>query len=227
MMLLRLNSLTYLLLIISLVLSQGEDDGSCDNDAVANVVCEDLHPDCPIWAQNPDECDKNARLMMRSCQKSCNVCGPCEDEEDDCENWAIAGECKINPSYMLVSCRRACENCGGDEDYGDAARKRLSKAGEDFGVGQRVDEEHEDEIWRALDEMENYFKKIREDPETTNEMHGILDNCRNKNENCGLWKVLGACENVRAQIHLPSNCAAVNLLFYSRYLFVGFVPSTG
>jgi len=38
--------------------------------------------------------------------------GYCEDEHDDCSDWASRGECKSNPKYMLSNCCKSCKKGG-------------------------------------------------------------------------------------------------------------------
>lgn len=35
----------------------------------------------------------------------------CEDLEDGCEEWALAGECDKNPGFMMSNCKRSCDAC--------------------------------------------------------------------------------------------------------------------
>jgi len=37
----------------------------------------------------------------------------CEDENNNCEDWANSGECSKNPGYMLQHCRFSCRQCVG------------------------------------------------------------------------------------------------------------------
>ncbi|XP_071522305.1 zinc metalloproteinase nas-15-like [Panulirus ornatus] len=34
----------------------------------------------------------------------------CRDNDESCQEWAMAGECKVNPSHMFVNCCRSCLN---------------------------------------------------------------------------------------------------------------------
>jgi hypothetical protein len=36
----------------------------------------------------------------------------CEDEYDECAEWAANGECEVNPEYMLYNCTKSCKVCG-------------------------------------------------------------------------------------------------------------------
>ena len=163
-------------------------DGSCDGPQ-----CEDYGEHCQIQAERGD-CEHNPDFMLRQCAKSCNACGPCTDQYDECLFWAEHGECQSNPKFMLVFCRISCNNCAGPPND------------EDFGVEQNLNDlEHQEGIVKALEDMKAYFKALRNDPETTTKMHTMLDNCKNKEENCALWKVLGECEANPAYMKL--SCA--------------------
>jgi hypothetical protein len=118
--------------------------------------------------------------MLRAwCHESCEACGPCEDEEDDCVEWAEDGECETHPRFMLVGCRKSCNNC---------------EAGfEDYGIDQLVEGEHASNVEQVINDM----KELREDSETSEEMHELLDNCINKHELCAFWNVISECEKVR------------------------------
>ena len=36
----------------------------------------------------------------------------CQDEKNNCDNWAKHGECESNPKYMHSYCRKSCGSCG-------------------------------------------------------------------------------------------------------------------
>lgn len=35
----------------------------------------------------------------------------CEDEHEDCNQWARRNECRKNPSFMMTNCRKSCGTC--------------------------------------------------------------------------------------------------------------------
>ena len=186
-----------ILLLISLIYAQEEQscaiEGSCDEGPPACLDIEE--EECPSWAAD-GECEENPAYMLRSCTKSCNACGLCEDEEETCSDLAEAGECENNPQFMLRSCRESCDNCGGG-----------TVDDNDFGVEQVIDEEGAEDIEKALQDMETYFQILRDDPDTTDKMHELLDHCQNKDERCAMWMALGECEENPK--FMKSNCAAV------------------
>lgn len=165
-------------------------DGTCEGPP-----CVDTLKSCGMWAES-GACADHAAFMLRRCPNSCNACGPCVDEDERCHDWAESGECDINPRYMLLSCRKACSNCGG-------APVEL-----DFGEEQVIDaNDKTGEVARALEDMKQYFQALRDDPSTTIKMHGLLDNCKNRDESCAFWKVLGECD--ANPNYMKLNCAAV------------------
>jgi hypothetical protein len=120
-------------------------------------------------------------LGIVRCDSICSVEGDCPnrateeecvDTHESCGFWAENQECQENPDYMLVYCRKSCQVC-----Y-DAPTE------EDFGIPQTTNQEDEVEILRAIEDMKEYFQKIRNDPSTNPKMHEVLDNCKLKHENC-------------------------------------------
>ena len=47
-----------------------------------------------------------------------SLCKRCNDEHEDCPDWADDGECKSNPTFMLEACRKSCKVCA------DSKRKK-------------------------------------------------------------------------------------------------------
>lgn len=129
-------------------------------------------------------------VCTNSEEQSCKIDGTCDSSDADCEDkhescqfWADQGECESNAGYMRLQCPKACDAC--------------VKGNDEFGVIQSLDPDHVSKIEEALSEMKAYFKKLRDDPLTTEASHELLDNCKNKHESCALWKVMGECEQVR------------------------------
>lgn len=41
---------------------------------------------------------------------------PCADDNNDCPQWASAGECQRNPDYMNSNCRKSCNVCKAQQE---------------------------------------------------------------------------------------------------------------
>ncbi|CAH1239872.1 TLL2 [Branchiostoma lanceolatum] len=79
-----------------------------------NNACDDMHDQCPIWAE-AGECENNKNWMLYNCKTSCKTCdGPCLDTNVKCPQWALEGECEENAEWMLLNCRLSCESCNYD-----------------------------------------------------------------------------------------------------------------
>jgi hypothetical protein len=69
--------------------------------------------------------------------------------------------------------------------------------GEDaYGIPQVRDSTYQNEIELTMSDMKLYFRDLRNNPNTTQNMIQLLDNCKNKHENCAFWKVVGECDKV-------------------------------
>jgi ShK domain-like len=52
----------------------------------------------------------------------------CQNEYEECEDWARSGECKKNPTFMLLRCSKACQMCGkSDEEVGSEILSSLEE----------------------------------------------------------------------------------------------------
>ena len=49
--------------------------------------------------------------MLTMCPKSCDNCGPCENNDENCENWKDEGFCSTRPDYMFRHCKVSCKVC--------------------------------------------------------------------------------------------------------------------
>eukprot|EP00545_Synedropsis_sp_CCMP1620_P005313 CAMPEP_0119004118 /NCGR_PEP_ID=MMETSP1176-20130426/962_1 /TAXON_ID=265551 /ORGANISM="Synedropsis recta cf, Strain CCMP1620" /LENGTH=445 /DNA_ID=CAMNT_0006955793 /DNA_START=11 /DNA_END=1348 /DNA_ORIENTATION=+ len=134
------------------------------------------------------------------------TCGSgCEDKEKNCEFWAEQGECQNNAVYMKATCPKSCDLCGkGQPSLG---LDDIEPADDEFGVAQVYDTGRIQDIEKATLDMKAYFRKLREDPETTTKMLEILDNCKNKHESCAFWKVIGECEENPQ--YMKMDCSAI------------------
>ena len=61
--------------------------------------------------------------------------GACKDIDEECEDWAKAGECVANPGFMVGDeenegqCRKACGTCKGGDESGSAAQGAVPEDG--------------------------------------------------------------------------------------------------
>ncbi|XP_057482473.1 probable prolyl 4-hydroxylase 6 [Actinidia eriantha] len=75
-----------------------------------------LHASCPVI--EGEKWSATKWIHVRSFEKPWKqAIGECTDENENCAQWAAAGECKNNPSYMvgyedvLGFCRKSCKVC--------------------------------------------------------------------------------------------------------------------
>jgi hypothetical protein len=97
-------------------------------------------------------------------------------------------ECIVN---NVTSCDECSSPGGGPEMTPEASVEH------DYGLPQIMDNERGVEMQRTIADMKVYLRNLRQDPTTSEEMHELLNNCKNKHEMCTFWKVLGECEKVR------------------------------
>eukprot|EP00934_Nitzschia_sp_Nitz4_P008535 Nitzschia sp. Nitz4//scaffold47_size129522//15865//17730//NITZ4_003537-RA/size129522-snap-gene-0.192-mRNA-1//-1//CDS//3329552758//8525//frame0 len=75
-------------------------DGTCE--AVSD--CEDMNPDCDLWAKS-GECTKNPAYMLQNCQKSCDVCDKISTSSTNpAEQGSGIGELQklVSPAYPVT-----------------------------------------------------------------------------------------------------------------------------
>ena len=80
--------------------------------------CRDKHVHCPSWAK-ADYCELSPDPVLKTCPKSCGICGknkPCADDYDDCKGWGEHGYCIKKDdlrimNFMLNNCRKTCGIC--------------------------------------------------------------------------------------------------------------------
>ena len=113
-----------------------------------------------------------------------------DDNDEPCPFWADNHACV---------CAKSLSAPGGIEEPEGEAEKVDE---DDYGVAQIRDATHKDEIEQTMSAMKAYFKEWRSNPNRTESMQELLENCKNKHEHCAFWKVLGECEKVRCTITL-------------------------
>lgn len=62
-----------------------------------------------------------------TCRSSDSFPG-CEDEEEECAEWAKLGECEANPNYMLQKCQKSCGTCADSTAERNKKIRSLSKS---------------------------------------------------------------------------------------------------
>lgn len=192
--------------------------------------CYDVHEECFTWKNNA-ECETNASVK-RYCKKSCGQCHHqqhhnsyykrkndlglessyvdnnnvvCEDIHDGCFGWAKKGECESNPNYMLKYCRKSCGVCIAEPEMEEDRMKYvediLSKTA-NFGEIQTASGDKKHRTIEIVREMIEYMEQSNEFNELPPK---IQQNCRNKNELCSFWAVIGECENNKS--YMKIQCA--------------------
>jgi ShK domain-like len=114
------------------------------------------------------------------CFKSAPTDLKCDDSDMRCPTWAGSGECKSNPQYMLLWCRKSCESC------------ISGHAGE---VQVAPDPKTRPKVIELMVETQQYLKEQAEFKAK------ILRTCRNQNQNCAYFAVLGECDKNPAYMH--------------------------
>ncbi|KAL3805657.1 hypothetical protein HJC23_005901 [Cyclotella cryptica] len=192
--------------------------------------CQDQNPDCHGWSLEGG-CRARPEFMKMTCPLSCGICKPikttasindakgggdneggndlCADQEEDCSEFAAAGECLINPDYMLEYCKYSCWACVNPEKdralgvEEDIIAKKLRFADMSLGRHQLIravnvdDREesimtshHHQKVRDTIHEMENYAKYVITSP---NIHVKARERCRNEFRMCAEWASRGYC----------------------------------
>jgi len=178
-------------------------------------ACLDIHEGCADWAQR-GECEgTNANDMIRYCPLSCGECDEDEEEDGDgctdnhdlCGFWAEKGECEANPTYMKQNCPKSCDACPEIPDQtvpsiNKVDVKNLIEQSKEFGEEQVANGADRDRVLERLAETIEYMNsdEVKELPER------IFTECKNRNELCTFWQVIGECEANPS--YMQTQCAA-------------------
>lgn len=128
----------------------------------------------------------------------------CVDDHKECAFWASLGECEANARFMSRYCQKACNTCG---RVNEAMEEEEGGPENEYGVIQELGTKQQENVQQAFDDMVTYMKNAYEDPNMTDRMREILDNCKLKHKACAFWKVLGECEaNPK---YMKAECAPV------------------
>jgi hypothetical protein len=116
---------------------------------------------------------------------------------DDHCRYDNSDHCLTDP-YGLESSSACSNSCNAPRGIEEPEGNTQEVLGDDaYGMPQVRDVTYEIEIEQTMSDMKLYFKDLRNNPNTTQNMLELLDNCKNKHENCAFWKVLGECDKVR------------------------------
>mmetsp|Transcript_50312 Transcript_50312/g.56216 ORF Transcript_50312/g.56216 Transcript_50312/m.56216 type:complete len:461 (+) Transcript_50312:20-1402(+) len=127
----------------------------------------------------------------------------CRNEFEDCEFWSkqIPSECDENPDFMHERCPLACRVCNRHNSYSDFSP---TIDGRDLGELQTLDGDDDissEDIENRIAESQNYMsKQLRMgniDPE-------ILRICKNDDELCTYWSLIGECDN--NPVYMATRC---------------------
>jgi hypothetical protein len=115
----------------------------------------------------------------------------CQDNQDDCGNWASKGECFAKPGYMNLECQKSCNVCS---QYGEEISPPhvRNHQGGDLGVPQQMsfieDTQKEDILW-LIGKACNYMHHV-----VPYKFDYEMDKlCKNKHSKCAWWALLGEC----------------------------------
>ena len=190
--------------------------GSSGGDNVGSP-CQDVHPRCEAWLEIDDVCSK-IKDMPKYCAKSCNACGEdhdsvdntrimsldklesCVDFHEKCQFWASKGECQNNPDYMLQDCPKSCNSC----DKSNLVQELIKIEEEANKVASLSDEDVLEqsakygdkqvalgnEKSQTLDNVRSFLQYMESDEVQTLPTK-YRDGCRNRNELCSFWAVIG------------------------------------
>ena len=131
-------------------------------------------------------------ILLRSQGEQASCTG---DSSTNLTNTCYSG-CAIEVNTLQrSSCSNECIAPGGIEEI-EASDHEILEDEDAYGVQQVRDIKYKEEIEKTMVDMKVYFQNLRSNPNTTSNMHTLLDNCKNEHENCAFWKVIGECEKV-------------------------------
>jgi len=182
------------------------------------------------------QCFESENLAAGSADNTC-IDDPTYVANDNCTNWANAGECDLNPRFMLTACRKSCdcrEFCL-NSWHSDEECDQWGKLGE-CSRNKKFMHTHcrlscgcppvcEDSIewaaacpgWAAVDQcdanslfMSTHCRLSCGCPKPCADRDGA--------ENCTLWQQMNECENnkVYMQTHCAASCNTCHMLDYDR-----------
>lgn len=101
------------------------------------------------------------------------------DSNQNCQN-STSAECQAEKRHQRVIYEAP------------VPARRLDSVGSEMGVAQVIDASRQDQIFDKIAEARYYMNNVVNVEER---FDGTRDICKNQNENCAFWAVLGECEN--------------------------------
>jgi len=125
----------------------------------------------------------------------------CVDNYEECQFWAKSkpSECETNPNFMLTECKMACRSCDKHNRYSD---EPPTNDGQDLGKPQLLKGDERissTDIENRIAASQKYMNR---------QIHlGTVDaelmrSCKNTDELCTYWSLLGECEENSAYMKL-------------------------
>eukprot|EP00339_Tiarina_fusa_P009549 CAMPEP_0117006418 /NCGR_PEP_ID=MMETSP0472-20121206/6654_1 /TAXON_ID=693140 ORGANISM="Tiarina fusus, Strain LIS" /NCGR_SAMPLE_ID=MMETSP0472 /ASSEMBLY_ACC=CAM_ASM_000603 /LENGTH=452 /DNA_ID=CAMNT_0004707879 /DNA_START=465 /DNA_END=1823 /DNA_ORIENTATION=- len=161
--------------------------------------------------------------MRRFCAKSCDSCldsqgdsDLCVDDHENCAFWAESGECTNNPKYMKVNCAKSCNSCtkkpkptvpnratlgASSTEVGEEDKLAIVTDSAKYGTQQTADGSE----WKQTLVLVQATSEYMESEQVTALPSKIRDNCKNQNELCSFWAIIGECEKNKS--FMKVNCA--------------------
>ncbi len=172
-------------------------DTSDTTTATTVFTCQDIDEGCNAWTKggtSNEACILNSAYMTHHCPVSCNTCNIvnfgyrmittkglegglaiipfCQDNDYDCKAYADNGECTKNPEYMHVVCEASCKKCAEESN--------------EFGVGQQLNPDNEEDYQLVTDWLKNTAKYMHTIQQDARNAH-VIDDCLNLVPDCTFW----------------------------------------
>lgn len=108
----------------------------------------------------------------------------CEDDDEECADWAEEAECMGNPSYLLEHCEKSCRVCF------EPGVNSIQ-----FGVEQRVDFYDADDIRiQTIEVIKNTLAYMVDEVMVDDKFLVARRDCFNHDPKCSYWAAQGECD---------------------------------